>query len=308
MKNQSGSTLLSRAALLMSGFLVLFLVAGVVCAASYKRKKPLTMNLTAPSAVAFDAQKNLYVVESTTNQLHVFSASGAYLKSFSDLSKPMSVAVDARGRIIVANAGRGNVEIYSNNFELIAKVGTGDGEFTAPNAVAIDQAGSIYVADSRIDRIKVYNSDGSFRVSFGAPGSEEGQFHFPTSLAIDNVDREVYVTDLPQIQTRNGMTEAARIQVFTLQGLFKRSFGTYGQGDGMLTRPMGVAVASGRVFVTDSYQNVVEVFTRKGTFLTTLFDLANPMRNPLGIAATDQGSVFIASINSGKIEVYSMPQ
>lgn len=308
MKNQSGSTLMSRAALLMSGFLVLFLVAGVVCAAPYKRKKPITMNLTAPSAVAFDAQNNLYVVESTTNQLHVFSASGAYLKSFSGLSKPMSVAVDARGRIIVANAGRGNVEIYSNNFVLIAKVGTGDGEFTAPNAVAIDQAGNIYVADSRIDRIKVYNSEGSFRLSFGAPGSEAGQFHFPTSLAIDNAAREVYVTDLPQIQTRNGSTEAARIQVFSQKGRFKRSFGTYGQGDGMLTRPMGVAVASERVFVTDSYQNIVEVFTTDGTFLMSLFDLANPMRNPLGIAATDRGSVFIASINSGKIEVYSMHQ
>ncbi len=308
MKNQTGSTLKSRVARLMSGFLVLFLVAGVVSAASYKRKKPITMNLTAPSAVAFDAQNNLYVVESTTNQLHVYSPSGAHLKSFSGLSKPMSVAVDARGRIIVANADRGNVEIYSNNFVLITKVGTGDGEFAAPNAVAIDQAGSIYVADSRIDRIKVYNSDGSFRVSFGAPGSEAGQFHFPTSIAIDNLHREVYVTDLPQIQTRNGMTEAARIQVFTLQGLFKRSFGTYGQGDGMLTRPMGVAVASGKVFVTDSYQNVVEVFTTKGTFLTSLFDPANPMRNPLGIAATDQGTVFIASINSGKIEVYSMHQ
>jgi len=309
MKSKFGCKAISRAALLISGFMVLVLVAGAAFSAGYKRQQPITTNLTAPGAVALDAQGNLYVAESPANKLHVFSASGEYLKSYSYLYKPVSVAVDARGRILVGNAGRGNVEVYNGDFILIAKLGAGDGEFTAPTAIATDLTGKIYVADSKADVIKVYNSDGSFRFSFGASGSQDGKFHFPTSIAVNNAAQEVYVTDLPAVQTRDGLAESARVQVFTLRGVFKRSFGNYGTADGMLTRPMGVAVnGTGRVFVTDSYKNVVEVFDTTGAHLTTIYDAANPMSNPLGIAANSTGSVFIASINTGKVEVYSITQ
>lgn len=309
MKRTSGSDKISRAVLPISGFLFIVLMAGVIHGALSSRQQPIMMSLTSPSAVAVDALGKVYVVESVTNQIHVFSAAGEHLRSYAKLNRPTSVAVDAAGRIIIANAGRGNVEVYNNDFSLLLKLGAGNGEFSAPTSVAADQWGDIYVADSRNDRIKVYNSDGSFKFSFEASGSQEGKFHFPTSLAVDNEAKELYVTDLPQVQTREGMAETARIQVFTLQGFFKRSFGTYGQGDGMLTRPMGVAVnGAGRVFVTDSYQNVVLVFDRNGSLLMTLFDLEHPMRNPLGIAVNDavndKGSVYISSLNTGKVEVY----
>jgi hypothetical protein len=72
---------------------------------------------------------------------------------------------------------------------------------------------------------------------------------------------------------------------------------------------MGVAVnGSGRVFVTDSYRNVAEVFDNTGVHLTTISDNANPMNNPIGIAVNGAGIVFIASINTGKIEVYSITE
>ena len=312
MKRKIGTQAVSRAAALVSGFLFVFLMGGVIAAAlsiGYARQQPITKNLTAPGSVAFDAQGNLYVVESATNQVHVFSASGAYLRSVSKLSRPTSAAVDAIGRIFIANAGRGNVEVYNGDFALLLKLGEGNDEFVAPNSVAIDLSGSIYVADSKTDRIKVYNSDGSFNFSFGAPGSQAGQFHFPTALAVDNAAQEVYVTDLVQVQTREGMAETARIQVFTLRGVYKRSFGAYGQGEGLLTRPMGIAVnGSGKVFVTDSYQNVVLVFDKTGVFLSTIYDLANPLRNPLGIAVNDRGNLYIASLNTGKVEVYSVTE
>jgi sugar lactone lactonase YvrE len=313
MKSKISCKAISRAALLISGFMVVLLVTGVVYAAlsaGYKRQQPITMEkMAAPGAVALDAQGNLYVAESPANTLHVFSASGDYLKSYSYLFKPVSVAVDSKGRIFVGNAGRGNVEVYNGDFILLSKLGAGDGEFTAPTAIATDLSGKIYVADSKADVIKVYNSDGSFRFSFGASGSQDGKFHFPTSLAVNNASQEVYVTDLPSVQTRDGLAESARVQVFTLRGVFKRSFGNYGTAAGMLTRPMGIAVnGSGRVFVTDSYKNVVEVFDTSGAHITTIYDAANPMSNPLGIAANGAGSVFIASINTGKIEVYSITQ
>lgn len=304
MKKKMGITIVIGGRLVASALFFLFLAAGNVHAG---RQQPITANLSAPKAVALDAGGTLYVAESATNRLHVFSPAGEYVRSFSNLDKPVSVAVDSRGRIYVGNAGRKNVEVYGQDFTLLFKLGSGDGEFTLPGAVATDSSGRIYVVDSKNDRINVYNPDGSFRFSFGSSGSQSGRFHFPTAVAVDDGMQELYVTDLPQMQTRDGLAEGARIQVFTLRGVYKRGFGTYGQGDGLLTRPAGVALdGSGRVYITDSYQNVVEVFDSAGQFITTLFDLANPMRNPLGIAVSSSGRIFIASINTGKVEVYSV--
>ena len=46
---------------------------------------------------------NLYVAESSTNRLHVFNAAGEYTRSFSNLDRPVSVAVD----VGVASGGVG---------------------------------------------------------------------------------------------------------------------------------------------------------------------------------------------------------
>ncbi|HSB32885.1 MAG TPA: NHL repeat-containing protein [Nitrospirota bacterium] len=305
MKSRIGMTMMIGR-LAASVLFSLLLSAGIAHAG---RQQPITVNLTAPKAVALDARENLYVVESATNRLHMFNAAGEYIRSLSNLDRPVCVAVDGQGRIYVGNGGRKNVEVYGQDFNLLFKLGAGDGEFSLPGAVAADSSGRVYVADSKTDRINVYNPDGSFRFSFGSSGSQSGRFHFPTAVAVDDAAQELYITDLPQMQTRDGLAEGARIQVFTLRGVYKRGFGTYGQGDGLLTRPAGVAVdGAGRVYITDSYQNVVEVFDGAGQFVTTLYDLANPMRNPLGVAVSGSGRVFISSINTGKVEVYSVPQ
>jgi DNA-binding beta-propeller fold protein YncE len=306
MKSRIGMKMIFGGSMAINAVLFLFISTSVVHA---ERQQPITANLRAPKAVALDAGENLYVVESATNRLHMFSPTGEYVRSYSNLDKPVSVALDGRGRIFVGNAGRGDVEVYDGTFSLLFKLGAGDGEFVLPGAIAVDSSSMVYVADSKNDKIKVYNANGTFRFSFGASGSQSGRFHFPTSLAVDNAAQELYVTDLPQMQTRDGLAESARVQVFTLRGVFKRSFGVYGQGDGMLTRPAGVAVdGTGRVYIADSYQNVVEVFDNTGQYLTTLYDLANPMRNPLGIVVSGSGHVFIASMNTGRVEVYGVPR
>jgi DNA-binding beta-propeller fold protein YncE len=307
MKSIVRRTAPSRGIRAVSAVLFLILAAGFSTAAvSYVRLQPVSAELTAPRAVALDDAENLYVVESTTNLLHVMSAAGAHLNSVGNLDRPMCVAVDSQGRILVGNAGRGNVEVYDRNFALLFKLGAGNGEFSLPNSIALDQTGRVYVADTNADKIKVYNADGTFSFSFGTSGSTAGKFHFPTSIAIDGAAQELYVIDLPVTTTRDGSALGARVQVFTLAGVYKRGFGKYGQGDGMLTRPQGIAVDAGKVYVTDSYQHVAEIFDTVGTFQATVYDLGNPMRSPLGITTNHRGIFYIASMNTGKVEVYSI--
>ena len=184
-----------------------------------------------------------------------------------------------------------------------------DGEFSQPNGIAIDGAGNIYVADSAEDNIKVYNPDGSFNFSFGTSGDRgDGQLNFPVSIAINERTGELFVSDLPVLKSATGVYEGARIQVFNLSGGLKRSFGAYGVEKGNLVKPLGVALDDeGRVYVTDSYKNVVSVFDSEGEYLGDIYTEGSPMRTPLGISFSKNTSrLFIASLNTVKIEVYGI--
>jgi len=311
MKAKKGKHLRNVAPILAVSVGFLFYFASVLYAASmpqYQRLQPVTAHLAAPVAVAVDAHDNVYVAEAINNRVRVYDQDGAFLGTLSGLDRPLSVAVDDDGRIFVGNAGRSNVEVYDDNFQFLQKLGAGDGEFDKPSGIAVDSAGNAYVVDSKADRVKVYNPDGTHAFSFGTSGSADGQFNSPTSIAIDERAKAIIVTDFPIVDSWSGPVEGARIQVFDTNGGFLRSFGEFGQGYGKLTRPSGVAVdRQSRVFVADAFQNVVQVFDSDGMFLGTIYDLANPMRTPLGIAFdgnTDR--LFVASLNTSKVEVFQI--
>jgi hypothetical protein len=276
----------------------------------YERLQPVTENLNAPTAVAIDINENIYITESINNKLLIFSQSGQYLETLSGLNKPVSVAVDSNGRIFIGNKNSGNVEAYDADLNFLFKLGTGDEEFSLPGAIAIDSEENIYVADIAEDMIKVYNPDGSFNFSFGSSGSGDGEFNFPTSIAINETAGELVILDRQLTESMYGGEFAgARVQVFDMNGIFKRSFGEFGAGEGFIARPMGVAVDNeGRIYVTDAQQHVVHVFEGNGTFLGTVFNLDNPMRTPLGITMGKSSRLFIASLNTRKVEVYGIGQ
>ena len=299
-----------RIAALAAGSVILLLCCtSALQAASmptYERLQPITANLNAPIAVAVDAVENVYVTQSIYNNLLIYDQSGGYLRALSGLDRPISVAVAGDGRILVGNDGRRNVEVYDANLSLLHKLGSGDGEFAKPSGIAVDSAGNAYVADSKADQIKVYHPDGTPAFTFGISGSAAGQLRFPAAISINDAAGELVVSDLPLIDSWSGVQEGARVRVFDMAGGFLRSFGEFGQGEGLLTKPLGVAVdGERRIYVSDAFQNVVQVFDGDGSYLGAVYDLDNPMRTPLGIAFGKlTGRLLIASLNTSRVEVY----
>ena len=75
----------------------------------------------------------------------------------------------------------------------------------------------MYVADSGNNRIQKFRNDGTFIRKWGTEGSVNGQFKFPTHLAIGS-SGNVYVVD----------SNNDRIQVFNNGGTFIRTWGSAG--------------------------------------------------------------------------------
>jgi DNA-binding beta-propeller fold protein YncE len=129
--------------------------------------------------------------------------------------------------------------------------------------------------------------------AWGARGSAPGQFNDPTGIAV--TETAVFVSD-----ARNG-----RIQVFDLDGNFKRQFGTKGDGPGQLGRPMNLTSAGDELYVADYWNDRIQVFAHDGTPRRVIgrpgsgpgeFDA------PGGVAVGVNGDLFVADFYNQRIQ------
>ena len=286
----------------------------------YERLQPITVN--APTAVALDENGNIYVAESTNKHVSIYGISGDLRGILSGFKSPISVAVDGSGRIYVGDKTDGCVAVYDSNLNLLFKLGIGDGEFIHPNDIAVDSSGKIYVADVGMALIKRYNPDGSYNGSLGGPGSgtvptPDGKFNKPKSIEITAAG-EIIVLDLALTYDSYGtLISGARIQQLNLDGSFKSSLTKYGMNmvSGEMFVPQHLAVdGEGRIYVTDSFHNVVLVYGDDGddtngsndVYLGAVFDLDEPQRTPLGITIGKNSKLYIASLRADRVDVFGI--
>ena len=108
--------------------------------------------------------------------------------------------------------------------------------------MAWDAAGNIFVVDGYTNaRVAKFDKTGRFDKSWGATGSEQGQFNIPHSIAVD-AQGNVYVADMGN----------KRIQVFDNNGTFKSEIKNVGA-------PRAICISPGaQQFLYSSNSNPTE--------------------------------------------------
>ena len=105
-------------------------------------------------------------------------------------------------------------------------------------------------------------------MGWGEEGSGTGQFNRPWGITTDE-NNNVYVADW-----RND-----RVQKFSSEGLFLKSFGDTGESEGKFQRPSDVAVdKNGNIYVSDWGNERVQIITSTGDFHTPLLGSATPSK------------------------------
>ena len=133
----------------------------------------------------------------------------------------------------------------------------------------------------------------AFVLAWGGKGAGEGRFDDPTGVAV--AGDEVFVSD-----ARNG-----RIQVFGLDGRFRRAFGKPGSGPGALGRPMNLTVRGGALYVAEYFNDRIQVFALDGTPLRTIGKAgAGPgaFNAPGGVAVGPGGALYVADFYNHRIQ------
>lgn len=260
----------------------------------------------APTGLALDNNETLYVVESANSRVVVIENSGQRTAALRGFKQPLSVAVDQAGRVYVGDGGSGSVLVFGADLVLQGRLGTGDGEFGWPVGISVNAAGDVFVVDKDRNNVRIYGANRQLKLQFGQPGSTAGQLNHPLDIAVDSGSNEIVIVDRPLVLGSNGYYEGSRIQFFDQTGKYLRGGGQNGVGEGQLAKAVGVAVdQAGKVYVSDSYQNIVETFDRTGKYIETVYDAAAPMRNPVRLAIGGiSGRLFVSSVSGNRVDVY----
>ena len=215
---------------------------------------------------------------------------------------PEGLAVNADGRLYVADRGNDRVQVLQPNgapLKTWGSRGSGPGQFREPHDVALDPArGRVYVTDGGNARVQIFSLDGDYISQLGSRGVGPGELLEPVGVAVA-ADGTVYVTD-----------RAARVvQAYTYRGEPAARWGGYGTGPAQFLYPHGLAVnADGQVFVADPRLAQVKRFTAAGEPLTPWTGQglagARPFQSPTDVAIDADGQVYVLERGSTWVQVF----
>lgn len=217
----------------------------------------------APLGIAVDDQEHVYVADSGFARICIFDRNGTLLHTFTheSLEHVAGIAVDSqRRRIYVATSGRK----------------------TSPN-----------------HGVRVFDLDGNFVAALGKSGINDGEFYFPSYVAVD-AEGNLYVAD-----TMNG-----RVQKLDPDGRYLQGIGKRGDGLGEFDKPKGVALdAFGNLHVVDSTWCSVQIFNQRGQIL--LFyggrgRFPGQLANATGVAIDRNNRIYVADSFNRRVNIYQM--
>jgi DNA-binding beta-propeller fold protein YncE len=262
-------------------------------------------SLSLPSDVAI-TQSHIVVVDSGNDRLLFFSKKGNFVfdigntgASTTEFNAPVGIGTDRKGNIFVADTRNHRVQVFNRKgrFKLSIPI-TEDGEPVRPIDVAVDAKRKlIFVTGNNNHKVMTYGVKGSLINDWGGNGDAVGQFRYPATIALMANDR-IGVVDVLN----------TRAQVFKYNGDHSIQIGDWGVLPGQLFRPKGIAVDKDqRVYISDSYMNVIQVFDDEGRFLHVLdtSSAGRPLDTPSGIAVSE-GILYVVEMMANRVSVFKL--
>ena len=275
-----------------------------------------TAKFFAPSAVAIDADGNIYVADTKNYRIRLITATapsqvvtlmgtGTQGPDDGDVStarfnKPVGIALDAAGNIYVADSNRirkisaGLLTTLAGSETAGFAEGSGAAaRFNGPTGIAIDATGNIYVADRGNNRIRLVTATGTVSTLVGANAdfmdgaASIARLRLPAGITI-GIAGTIYIADQGNHRLRE--FALARIgRVSTLAGNGNAGFADAQGGNARFSSPAGTAADdSGNVYVADRVNHRIRKISSTG-IVTTIAGS--------GVQGFEDGSASMAKFN-----------
>lgn len=268
--------------------------------------------LKKPSDVRSDAVLDkLYVSDTEASCVYVFDLKQGELRMLSTSGSglperitPISLATDRNSNLYVLEPRFKKILVFNSSEKYIRTI---DLMKTSrrPVALAIDKNRErLYVSDVQLNKIFVFNLNGVKLFDFGTPGSGEGEFNRPVSIAIAS-NGDIIIADAFN----------ARVQIFSESGVFRSAFGKRGENAGNFQMIKAVAVdQDDNVYAVDSRSHSVSIFTHRGELLTVLGGFYAVSKSgkvapggfslPMGIDIDARGRIFVVDQQNARVQAF----
>lgn len=179
---------------------------------------------------------------------------------------------------------------YELVYEFADEIGKSE-YFTNPHCICLDKDGNLLIADYDGNRCLRFTPDGEYLGDLGkGVGQEDGYVYKPRVVFLDN-DDNIFVSDQKDYGNR--------IQVFSAEGEFLRSFAPKGTGPGEILRAHGIGFDSkNRLYIVDVDNMRVNIYKHDGEFIKS-FGKDGPANDefnaPHGLVVDPNDDVFISS-------------
>lgn len=254
-----------------------------------------SQQMVRPYAVAVNGPR-LAVADPGAHAVHVYDmAARDYdrIERAGDrlLLSPVGVAFVGES-LYVSDSALGEILVFDARGKLVRSI-TG---LERPTALAWEgETGRLYVADTLSHSVVALDAEGKRLFEFGGRGEGDGQFNYPSHLAV--AGGRLYVND----------TMNFRLQIFDLEGRFLSSFGSHGDSTGDFAQPKGIGLDSeGHIYVADALFNRVQIFDSDGQLLLVFGgDGAGPGEFwlPGGLYIADD-RIYVADSYNRRIQIF----
>lgn len=282
---------------IVSGSLFLCLLAGCSPATQQKQRYfwPAYSKPKIEYVEFFQADADLRKIASSQVEVAIFGQFAPESLFFN----PFDVYSDGQGRFYVSEIGRRYIlaiDLTTGKFEPLTDRKGEVLDLKLPTGLDGDSQGRIYAIDSLDKKVLVFAPDGRLQKEWQLEGVGR-----PLNIAVDEARQKAYVVD----------PEQHAIHVISLvDGALITSFGVRGNMPGTFNFPIDLDLdASGNLFVLDSMNARVQVFTPEGEFVREFGERGTAIGSfqvPKGIAVSPSGHVYVTDSMAHRFVVFDL--
>lgn len=276
-----------------------------------------------PRSIVQDSRGNYYVSDELNHRIQKFTEDGEFIAAYGSYGSAtgqfavqQGLSIDANDRVYVADTYNNRIQVFNTypSWEYAGSFGT-YGVYIAANAtsfqpeimnhprgVYVDKAtGRIVVTDSSNNRVMVYNS---FENGFTFYQSQNGYLgmSLPTHAIMDN-GLLIVLDSHSRILKYNSILNNTNL--FT-------EYGTYRNAAGVVSNAQSVCVNqnTGKVYVSDSFNHRIQVFSADGTYLSTMGGIGGPygygtalnyFLYPKQLTIDGNNTLYVADFGNGRV-------
>lgn len=209
--------------------------------------------------------------------------------------KPVFPSPPDEPRIAYIKSWYGDIDFEGKSSFFDSIIGEEEGRMilVRPQAVAVDKEGIIYVVDAQLVAVMVFDEKNKEFRNFTGKG---GRVAIPSGVAVDNIGKTVYISDIKQ----------KKVFGFDKDAGLKISIGKEGEFE----RPSGLAVNETlqRLYVVDTYGHKVKAYTTKGDFLFEFgergHDIGGQFNFPTFAAIDSHENIYVMDSQNFKVQVF----